>query len=228
MTIAYCFLASAFFCAIWNWLSIYKGWRISEHISKPLTMVLLIVCALLLPLTPENQWLGKLFIIGLIFSLFGDVFLMMPHNGTWFLSGLVAFFCGHLAYIFGLNYYAPPLSSLFMLLAVLVIAFFVVRVIVNGLIKNGERELIIPVVAYSVILVAMLYSGLSTILRPEWSLFSSVVCVIGAALFFISDSFLSYGMFVATEKGRLNRIVVMVTYFLAQIGLTFTIVTWQV
>ncbi|MFA6074405.1 MAG: lysoplasmalogenase [Negativicutes bacterium] len=228
MTIAYCFLLAAFLSAIWNWLSIYMEWRVCERISKPLTMVLLITCALLLPLTSENQWLGKLFIIGLIFSLFGDVFLMLPHNNTWFLLGLVAFFCGHLAYIFGLNYYAPPISSLLMLLAVLIVAFFVVRIIVNGLIKKGERGLIIPVLAYSVILVAMLYSGLSTILRPEWSILSSVVCVIGAALFFVSDSFLSYGMFVAIEKSRINRIIVMVTYFLAQIGLTMTIATWQV
>lgn len=228
MLIAYCFFAAALICAAWHWLSIYYKLRICEFISKPVTMILLIIGVMLLPLASANEWLGKLFIVGLVFSLLGDIFLLFPDRKIWFLFGLVAFFCGHVAYILGLNFSAPPLSSLLLLVPVLIAAFFVIRIIVRGLIKKNERGLIIPVMVYAIILTAMMYSGLSTILRPEWSLLSSVVCVVGAALFFISDSFLSYGMFVMEKKSRANQIIVMVTYFLAQIGLALTIVTWQV
>jgi len=221
-------LVAALLSATCNWLSIYRGWRVGEYISKPFTMALLIGCALLLPVTVANQWLAKLFTIGLVFSLIGDVFLMRPNNKLWFLSGLTAFFCGHVAYILGMNNTLPPLSSWPVLVAALVTAFFVIRVIIQGMVRNGKSSLIPPVKAYALVLALMFYSGMTTFFRPDWSLLGSIICVISATLFFISDSFLSYGLFVAVRENRVNRVIVMVTYFLAQIGLTLTIAFWQV
>jgi len=65
------------------------------YILKPLTTILIIILAY--TLDPTYSILYKnLLIIGLIFSLMGDIFLM---SERFFLPGLISFLCIHLLYI---------------------------------------------------------------------------------------------------------------------------------
>src|SRR5206468_3258623 len=61
-----------------------------EHVVKPATLVALVLFAA----TGGNpsRWL----LAALLFSLLGDVYLMLP--GNYFVAGLVAFLAAHLAY----------------------------------------------------------------------------------------------------------------------------------
>ena len=73
----------------------YTGSRWQLYLFKPLTMVILI--ASLLPsagLFAAWQWL---IVLGLVFSLAGDVFLMLPSDK--FIAGLASFLVAHLCYI---------------------------------------------------------------------------------------------------------------------------------
>src|SRR5690606_41962032 len=74
----------------------YRGPGPLVYLFKPLTTVLILLLALLAspPVTPAYQWL---IVLGLLFSLAGDVFLMLPRDR--FVAGLVSFLIAHLFYI---------------------------------------------------------------------------------------------------------------------------------
>jgi uncharacterized membrane protein YhhN len=73
----------------------YRGPRQHVYIFKPLTMVLILLIAIL------GQAAAPLYkymiIAGLVFSMAGDVFLMLPSDR--FVAGLVAFLVAHIFYI---------------------------------------------------------------------------------------------------------------------------------
>ncbi|WP_233171653.1 lysoplasmalogenase [Dyella sp. ASV21] len=72
------------------------GWRWLHWICKPLATVLILatVWRTASPVSaPYRRWIG----IGMLFSLAGDIFLMLPMDA--FVAGLVAFLLGHLCFI---------------------------------------------------------------------------------------------------------------------------------
>jgi uncharacterized membrane protein YhhN len=58
------------------------------------------------------------FAFGLVFSLAGDVFLMLPKER--FVGGLVSFLLAHIAYIIGFNDSIPPLNLVTLVVVILV------------------------------------------------------------------------------------------------------------
>ena len=73
----------------------YRGPRLRAYIFKPLTMVFILLIAIFGQATlPLYRYM---IIAGLVFSLAGDVFLMLPSDR--FVAGLVAFLIAHLFYI---------------------------------------------------------------------------------------------------------------------------------
>ena len=64
--------------AVVDWIAVGTGKRTAEYVFKPLTMVVLIAAAV--AIDPVNDTMKVLFIGALVFSLFGDVFLMVPRN----------------------------------------------------------------------------------------------------------------------------------------------------
>ena len=97
-----------------DWAAVARGWKVLSYIAKPAVMVCLIAW-----LGVNGGWSGVLlwFTAGLIFSLAGDIFLMLPKER--FVAGLVAFLLAHLAYIIGLNTHPLPvnIASLLVLIA---------------------------------------------------------------------------------------------------------------
>ncbi|MGH2728603.1 MAG: lysoplasmalogenase family protein, partial [Actinomycetota bacterium] len=85
--------------AVADWVAVSPGVRSkrAEYLLKPATMIPLIIAAVVID--PERDAQRAWFIVALVLSLAGDVFLMLPHD--LFIAGLGSFLLGHLAYIAG-------------------------------------------------------------------------------------------------------------------------------
>jgi uncharacterized membrane protein YhhN len=198
--------------AILNWVAVEKGWKILIYITKPATMLVLVVWMVF-----EVGINGPLifFALGLFLSMIGDICLMLPREQ--FIGGLVAFLLGHVCYIIGFNFKAPPLNAVTIAMAVgvAVITWFVIRPLRAGLLAKGQKALLQPVQIYAGVISLMLLSALVTLARPEWEKTAAVFACLGAASFFLSDTLLARNRFVAPiSKASLK---VMVTYHLGQI-----------
>lgn len=202
--------------AVLDWVAVARGLRLLEYVAKPGTMFLLLIWILArVGLQPSLVW----FEFALVFSLAGDVLLMLPREQ--FLGGLIAFLVGHLFYIIGFNQEPLPLRPLTLLLVVLVFlaAAWVFTQVRAGLMRSGDPRMIRPVFAYTLVISVMLLSALATLARPEWRLPPALLASAGALLFFASDGQLAWNRFVAPLRNADLR--VMVTYHLAQFAILF-------
>ncbi|MGH2728548.1 MAG: lysoplasmalogenase family protein, partial [Actinomycetota bacterium] len=85
--------------AVADWIAVSPSVRSrrAEYVLKPATMIPLIAAATILD--PERDAQRALFLVALVLSLAGDVFLMLPRD--LFVAGLGSFMLGHIAYIAG-------------------------------------------------------------------------------------------------------------------------------
>ncbi len=213
-------LGFVFLSAVLDWYAVYKGWKKLEYFLKPLTMVFLFIFLLTSTgLQGFTLWFG----IGILFSLAGDIFLMLPKEQ--FIAGLVAFLLAHLAYIIGLNQSFPPLDAFGILMAVVLgmTAAKLYKNIEAGLVKQGKEKLKKPVLAYTAVITIMLLSALLTLSRPDWDTRAAMTVSIGAALFMLSDAILAWNKFVQPIKN--GRVMNMAAYHLGQIILIYGVVT---
>ncbi|MBT7600011.1 MAG: lysoplasmalogenase [Anaerolineae bacterium] len=213
-------LALTLLSAIVDWYAVYKGWKKLEYILKPLTVVFLF--SWLLASTGSLSGITLWFGIGLILSMAGDIFLMLPKEQ--FIAGLVAFLLAHVAYIVGFNLSMPPFDLMASVWAILIglIAARLYQHISAGLTRQGKEALQKPVFAYTAVISIMLLSALLTIYRPDWEMRAALVVSLGATLFMISDAILAWNKFVTPIKhGRVKN---MAAYHLGQIILIYGIV----
>ena len=156
------------------------------------------------PVDPDiRTWM----VIGLVLSLAGDVFLMLPEK--WFVAGLGSFLLGHIAYIVGLQLAPTSMGWTLVGLALVVAAVGVVgQRVVRGVAAGDHPEMVGPVIAYLVVISAMVVSAFGT--AAAWA-------IVGAGLFYVSDATLAWNRFL--EPRRFGPLAVMVTYHLGQIGL---------
>jgi uncharacterized membrane protein YhhN len=207
-------LILAFFIAIVDWISVAKGWKRIEYFAKPAVMVILLI------------WVGLIggfrgpmlwFVAGLLFSLAGDVFLMLPRES--FIAGLISFLLAHICYLIGFNVYGLFFNTALILLAVVIIftAIQLFARISAGLRSRGRSNLQIPVLVYSIVISMMLFSALTTLVRPNWRFSAAALASVGALLFYISDVLLAWNRFVSPLPG--GRVVSMPAYHLGQLGI---------
>ena len=213
-------LAPIILSALLDWLAVYKGWKKQEYVLKPLTMLLLFIFLFVNTsgLNGVTLWFG----VGIILSMAGDIFLMLPKEQ--FIAGLVAFLLAHIAYIIGFNQTIPPFSLPALVWAVLLgtIAAQLHKQILVGLVKQGKESLQKPILAYMAVIAIMLLSALISLSRPEWDTHAAITVSIGAALFVLSDAILVWNKFVQPIKNR--RVMNIVTYHLGQIILVYGVI----
>lgn len=199
-----------------DWVAVYRRYKQLEYLAKPGTMLVLI---LWLWLATHFEGGTVWFALGLLFSLAGDIFLMLPREQ--FIAGLVAFLIGHILYILGFNQSLPPLSlaTLLVLAIVALPAVQIFRRIRAGLLSSGRSRLIGPVLLYSLVISLMLASALLTLVRPDeaWHPGPALLAAFGALLFFLSDTLLAWNKFVQDLPG--GRALVHMTYHLGQYAL---------
>jgi uncharacterized membrane protein YhhN len=157
---------------------------------KPLATLCVIAWA---ALGRSDDGLVKRWIVmGLVFSLAGDVALLWPVQG--FLVGLVAFLLGHLSYLVGLTRRVKFLASPPAFGAWAIVAASVLASLWHGV----PPELRAPVLVYVTALAAMAAQASAVWLArralPDAARWRTVA--IGAALFVLSDAILATDKFV--------------------------------
>jgi len=209
-TAAWVLLAVTLAFAVTDWWAVWTGRANVRYVAKPATLVALIGVAV--ALEPFDATIRTWMVIGLVLSLAGDVFLML--SDRWFVAGLGSFLLGHIAYVTALQ--LAPSEAGWTVVGLVVVAICIAtfgRRIVVGVHRGDHRSLTGPVIAYLVVISAMVVSAFAT--AAPWAM-------IGALLFYASDATLAWNRFL--ELRRFGPIGVMTTYHLAQIGL----VAWLV
>jgi uncharacterized membrane protein YhhN len=207
------FLFVALGLAVLDWVAVAKGLIRFGYFTKPAVII-----ALLIWMGTIGGYSGPLawFSIGLLFSLMGDIFLMLPRER--FLLGIASFGLAQIAYTVGFNLpVAAPLTVAAVILALFVggaVAQVGSRVL-KGLSNPRLRALRLPVLIYVVLLSLMALSALLTITRREWAITPALLVSIGALLFLVSDSLIFLNRFVSQISHA--RLKVRITYHLAQI-----------
>ncbi len=212
-------LVIALVLASLDWLAVARRWKRLEYIFKPTALLAILVGGWLLTRGPHDAWVARFFLPGLALSLAGDVLLMLPER--FFTSGLVAFLLAHLCYIVGLNRTLPPWTVVAPLVIVTAIGLALYRGIAAGIRRRGQVALLAPVAIYCLALGLMLISAWATLFRAEWAPLRRGAVIVGASLFFVSDTVLAWDRFVKPSLGL--RLLCIVTYHLAQVALAASI-----
>lgn len=207
-TAAWVLLAFAGAFAIGDWVAVARASKPVEYLCKPATLVFLIAVAV--ALDPVHGDTRTWFVAALVLSLLGDIFLMLPRDR--FVFGLGAFLLGHIAYTAGLNLHTEGLW--FLAIPVPVVAAALAVRLVRGIRARGEDELVGPVMAYVVVIGAMVVSAVAS---------GNALAAVGAVLFMGSDALIGETRFV--QPRRWAGAAIMITYHLGQAGLVLSLVT---
>jgi uncharacterized membrane protein YhhN len=207
---AWGFVAVAGVLAAGDWIVVSPGVAAKrvEYVAKPATMVALIGAAI--ALEPEHDAQRAFFVAGLLLSLAGDVFLMLPSDA--FVGGLASFLLAHLSYIVGFAVAGQTawaaLGGAIVLVAGATIGSRIVRSV-----RSGEhRALVGPVAAYMTVISAMVVLAIGS---------GEPLAAAGALLFYCSDALIAWDRFVAAK--RWARPAIMATYHLAQGALVISL-----
>lgn len=210
--LSWVFCALFVICAPVEWWATHTDRMRVRYVTKPLSVALLIGVAISAdPSVPGaiRNWM----VAGLVLSLAGDVFLLLSEK--WFIAGLGSFLLGHVAYIVGLQMGRTSLAWTLVGLVVVVVAAAVYgRAMLARVDLDQHRGMIGPVIAYIVVISAMVTSAFGT---------AAVLAVLGAGSFYASDATLAWNRFAG--KHRWGPVTVMVTYLLGQAGLVAWVVT---
>ena len=185
-------------------LAEYFGPRRTVHICKPLTIALIILIALQSK-QPTSVFYQPLIVIGLLFSLAGDVFLMLPRDR--FIQGLLSFLCAHLCYIAAFGFDGGRATPLWSALPFLLYAALMLRLLWPTL-----RKMKVPVVVYTLAISVMAWLALTRWLASADA--GRLLALVGALLFVASDSFLAVNRF--KGRTRLAQFSILSAYFAAQ------------
>ena len=196
-------VAAAGALAVGDWLVVAPGSRAkgAEYLLKPAIMVALIGAAI--ALDPQRDGQRAYFVAGLLLSLAGDVFLMLPAD--LFVAGLASFLLAHLMYSVG---FAVAGQSAWALVGVgvVVVAAGAIGARILRAVRAGEhRALVVPVTVYMTAISAMVVLAIGS---------GEALAAIGALLFYCSDALIAWDRFVAAK--RWARPAIMATYHLAQ------------
>jgi uncharacterized membrane protein YhhN len=182
----------------------YGGPRRRVYVFKPLAVVFVILVALQSEFGTPGAY-KFLIVVGLLFSLAGDVFLMLPRDR--FVAGLSSFLVAHLFYVAafasdgGLAWSASAGAAL-----------AVYGALMLGLLWARLGSLKGPVAAYVLVILLMAWAASSRWLNAGPA--GSGLAAAGALLFAASDSLLAWNRF----RGgfRAAQALVLGTYFAAQ------------
>lgn len=180
-------------------------------VFKPLTTILVIAIALIQPLG-LNETYKYLILAGLVFSLIGDVFLMLPSDK--FVQGIASFLIAHIFFIVAFILDFGPYFEWTLLIPAAIITIPFTWFLLP---KTGKMKL--PVFVYSLVLMLFLWQATGRFYYlAETTAFYTLV---GAVLFIISDSILAYSRFV--KKLKVFDSLIHFTYWAALVFLAISI-----
>jgi uncharacterized membrane protein YhhN len=190
------------------------------YITKPLLMPTLIVWAFLFA-KEQSITFNKIIFIALIFSLFGDISLMLLNIfPDVFIIGLICFLIAHLIYIFLLSKLQPLYYSILLAKPYLIFPFVLYGILlITYLFWQNHPQFIkmqIAVIVYAVVILTMLVMALSC--YGKGSKNSFLMLFSGAMFFVISDTTIALSKFshLFTDNQNMARIIIMLLYGVAQ------------
>lgn len=189
----------------------WRGSRIGIWIAKPIAALGFVATALLAGALDTRY--GSLVLVGLVFSFFGDVFLI-PRGKATFAAGLVAFLLGHVAYTIAFLGRGPSLAVVAGAAALLVVPVVIVLRWLGPHVGEGLRT---PVKLYVAVISAMLACAAGATAAT-----GDRLILAGAFAFFVSDLAVARGQFV--EKSFSNKAWGLPLYFGGQLLLAWSIV----
>lgn len=180
----------------------YRGPRWQFYLFKPLTIALMMAIA---AMGAEPSAYTHLILAGLLFSLLGDIFLMLPKDR--FIPGLLSFLVAHILYsvAFWQQFEGPMVWWLPSMIGAAGVIIFL-------LLLPNLGALLVPVGLYIAVIAQMAWGAgefwMNTHSQPAAYAFG------GALLFMVSDTVLAFERF----KGpfRTSVLLIMGTYFCAQ------------
>ena len=196
---------------VWHLFSENRQQKMGIYISKPLTTLLILLLAVV---GVEHNHIpvlyGWLIVIGLAFSILGDIFLMLEKD--YFIAGIVAFLIAHLCYI-ATFYWLISRLALWPLIILILYGLLVYLKLHKSL-----AEMKAPVVVYLCVILVMVWLAWCVWLTNFST--GGLLIFIGALVFAVSDTILALGKFV--KSGPTTQVWVMATYYVAQtlIGLS--------
>ncbi len=184
-TASWTLLGVAGLLAVGNWIAVAGQQKPLEYVCKPGTLAVLLGVAL--ALDPTHGDTRAWFVVALVLSLAGDVFLMVPSDR--FIAVLTAFLLAHVAYVIGLTRHGGSAGALLIAaIPVVVVAGALGARFLRAAGRAGQRELFGPLVAYMAVIAAMVTCALPS---------GIVLAGAGAVLFMASDALIAETRFVA-------------------------------
>jgi uncharacterized membrane protein YhhN len=211
MTLAWALTALAALSGALHVRAEYRGPRTRVYVFKPLT----IVCVLALALTvaePVSAPYRLAIAAGLVCSLAGDVFLMLP--GDRFLPGVASFLLAHLAYLA-----AFTRDAAFGAFRLLLVPYALVGAVMLLLLWRRLGAMRLPVLVYLVVIVVMAWQAASRAVQLGSN--GALLAAAGAALFVASDASLALNRF--RRPFRAAQALILTTYYAAQL-----LIAWSV
>lgn len=182
----------------------YYGPQWLVYLAKPATTTLILTIAVVAP-QPISRFYQVAIVIGLLFSLVGDIFLMLPADR--FLAGLVSFLFAHLCYIsafaaimtiWGLSWWGLP---------VILFAGGIYLVL-----RPDLDTLQLPVLLYMAVISLMAWLAITML--AQWGERWALSAAVGAILFLVSDATLALNHF--RRRFWYAQLLVLGSYYLAQ------------
>jgi len=133
---------------------------------------------------------GKIILVGLVFSWFGDAFLL-GSGEAYFLGGLSSFLLAHVMYCVAFFNHGFDKKRVIQSLVVIIPLS---AVILNWLLPNVETAMLGPVAAYIVVITFMVMLAAGCVGRG-----GSKTIGIGAVLFYLSDISVAHGQFIESD-----------------------------
>ena len=144
-------------------------------------------------------------VLGLLFSLIGDVFLML--RGNHFLAGLVSFLVAHLCYIVAFQAGVTLPGPVWLMLTLLVAGLAI-----NAFVLTEFGAMRVPGTVYMIVIFAMVW--LAMLRYTQQVAPRAELAAIGAVLFAVSDTSLSVNRFV--RRFPRGQWLTLGTYYAAQ------------
>lgn len=181
------------------------GWPGLALVCKPLP----VVCLLGFLIPPRTRD-AALIATGLLLSAIGD--LLLQAAPALFLPGLVAFLLAHVCYVIA---FLGRTRALHLVRLALVVAF---AWSVFSLLEPHLGAMRIPVIAYVVVISAMLWRAAAQIGEDRTGNLRPILATVGASLFAISDVMVAWHRFVAPEAAL--QVPLMLLYWSGQLAIT--------
>ncbi len=191
-------------------LSVVDIWAVYTKNAQVITVVKpFLMLSLLWYYLAHTLTKNRVYIVALIFSFFGDVFLL-SNEKIFFLAGLISFLIAHFFYIFLVQNKVKKPSNRQLFLSIF--PNLVILVSLLSFLFPSLGEMKIPVMIYGTTITA--FGAISLLYYLQHTKRRALLLLGGTYAFILSDSLLAINMFY--KPISIFPVVIMVTYLVAQ------------